>query len=480
MSNFVKKGGLYLPFPKESTTLLVAPSGGGKSNLLRCILQHSELYFAEPISKVVILNHNKHVKFYDLNVLHELEFEPVWPIPSVEEHLLGEFDTINDLEPGTVVIFEDVQYITPVLLDTINLICHHKNLHHVFIVAQSVLGNDIFKLLSLVHRIILFTQNSGILRLAHYICQQFIFCPETKAYLKKILAKSQSNFSTLQIEINPKNYPAASDQQPKYLAISNLQKLAIKSDGYCIIYPWLTFEKYYSDSIFDSSMSVDELNSLFVASVLQQQENHQDTSSLFSAESELNVDQQDISPKFILLHPNHVKSLIALSQKVPLTNSENTTTCFSGDVIRVQDILFEDVDNLIKKEKQHLAKCLVREILKNPDFCISHDGKKIKLKNHSDSTSVGILDYIITATRPVAPAETVHHQEYKQFIALTTSLLDNCSTPKALFKNKILLASPKTQPKKIKPKPRQQHIYPSQPFPQYFPPIPQYQHFHQY
>lgn len=446
MNTSVSKGPLFLPFPKETSTLLVSVSNGGKSYFLCKILQHADVFFEKPISKVYIVNHNKNVVFYDLKnngaPPTENEVPLKWPLPPVEEYLLGEFNIINDAEPDSVVVFEDIQFVSNELLDTINLACHHKHLAHVFVVAQSVLGGTIFKLLSLVHRVVLFTSSGGIARLANYITQHFTSCTESKQYLKHILSKTKRNpFSTLQIEIN--------SHQPHYLAITNLLGLVSKTTGYCLVYPKPGYADLYREASNKiQGMSIEWDNPQLLASALATEEAVVDGGADAAEAPE--------PTGYFIIHPAQIKKIV---QQGPTTftggaaasgAAADDDSCLDnvnndgqqGAAHRVKTFLLTNIDNLLKKQHHQVAKGLANELLANPDFCISLDGKRIKLKHSEDEQAVSTIDYIATASRPSGPSEqpNVHH---KLFVALTESLLNN-GAPRTLIKNKLLLLKPES------------------------------------
>lgn len=423
------KGPLFLPYPKETSTLLVSVSNGGKSYFLSKILQHADVFFEVPISKVYIINHNKNVAFYDLTASVDTtrEFKSNVAPPPVEEYLLGEFNIINDAEPNSVVIFEDIQFVSHQLVDTINLACHHKHLAHVFIVAQSVLGGSIFKLLSLVHRVLLFTSSGGIARLANYITTSFSTGPETKKYLKEIInTPNHSPFSTLQIEIN--------SHQSKYLAITNLLNLIDRHTGFCIVYPKPGHGHLYKAVCQKlNGMSVEWDNQQFMASAQQQHSTEEEC-------DKCSVPDDETKPTgYLIVHPSQLKSITAIAtQQTP--TPETTKDCLSKQQEAAQQVkvfLYNSIDSLLQKQRHLVAKGLVDELLTNPEFCISLDGKRIKLKHDEDAQAVSTIDFIATACRPNGPSEqpNIHH---KEFVALTESLLDN-GAPRTLIKNKLLL-----------------------------------------
>jgi hypothetical protein len=82
-----------------------------------------------------------------------------------------------------------------------------------------------------------------------------------------------------------------------------------------------------------------------------------------------------------------------------------------------------------------LARTFAREILSNPEFCISQNAKTITLKDKPKSR-VSLMDLMLTSLRSNGPSEAVAW-EYVPFIK---HLLNN-DAPKTTFKNKALLAA---------------------------------------
>lgn len=440
----IKKGPLFLPFPKETSTLLVSVSNGGKSFFLSKVLQHADVYFEVPISKVYIINHNKNVVFYDLQQFDSTkEVALDWDIPPVEEYVLGEFDVINDAEPNSVVIFEDIQFVSPELLNTINLACHHKHLCHVFVVAQSVLGGNIFKLLSLVHRVILFTSSGGITRLANYITQHFSTSSENKTFLKHIIDQPKRvPYSTLQIEVN--NY------QSSYLATANLLGLVYKDIGFCTIYPKPGFGHLYKQASIkvNQGMSIEWEDPELIARALSTQLEESTASEQHLEEKKGDVEKP---VGYLIIHPALIKNIAAVATVEDKSSNQDDgeEACLSKDNVatanRVRNFLYSNIESLLKKQRHLVAKGLVNELLANPDFCISLDGKRIKLHNTDDVTSVSTVDFIATASRPSGPSEQLTVFQ-KNFVALTESLINN-GAPRTLIKNKLLFGQsnkPKT------------------------------------
>ena len=177
---------IFLPFPRNCVSLLTSPTNTGKSTYIKKILEHSHLFFAQPLERVVVVNCHSLVSHYQLEQLPDCP----WPVPPVEHYLLSEFYT-EILQSNDILVFEDLQSLTPNLRLVITAITHHCNLSSVFIVTHSLLGSSQFELLSLVHKIILFCQSGAVTRLALYIIRTFFVDAELKLLLKSILAVAE-------------------------------------------------------------------------------------------------------------------------------------------------------------------------------------------------------------------------------------------------------------------------------------------------
>lgn len=565
----IEKGPLFLPFPSESSTMILAPSKQGKSRLLKNFLVHADLYFEKPIRQVIILNHNKNVSFYDLNEPLDENEEILPPLgskrPLVREYLLDDFDLVheelslgggeNTLEEeegreetaktigihDTVIVFEDLQYVTNQVLVSLNTLCHHRALAHIFIISQSILGTSLFQLLSLTHRVILFLQSRSIGRLAHYICQTFFHCNDTRQQLKSILSHAEKSQSIFQLELNVVGRLRPEDQA-RYLAIENPQGLYLKRLGYCYVYPLeLFYDSYRQHTLFSwakrnlmsveffasdhhtqnfskqkrhrqaeptsssppsptwsstsSSISSSPVSSPSrQASPLQTGFNEQHLSALektltnihqnkpaaatllahhSAANYSSSSDSEELSKEltasrpakaktslplkptyFILFHPSQLAKCLRLIQDTkgqqrkdqrnlgqdwPTNEEDSTAKSQQVERHRILTQLQEDLCHFLKQDRHRTACILAQEILRNPDFCISQDGRQIKLHHQPDSEAVNLIDFISTAVRLVGPSETINSKEYQQFHALAQSLITQRQAPKTLFRNKLLL-----------------------------------------
>lgn len=426
-------------FPSQSISLLVAPSNSGKSTFLKNVLEHSHLFFSQQPSRVVVINTNRHCEFYSL----EEKTHGVWPLPSVEQYMVGEFD-VDDLNKGDIVIFEDISEVTHELKQVINVISHHVGLTHTFLISHACLGTKKFELLNYIHRVVLFCQSSSVCRLANFIQQTFFYDVETRDYLKKIISFAQTKGQILHIELNV----MSGQHQSKHLALTHADKFI--TQGFLIIFPFLS-----SLSIFQTIS-----NSLY---------------SIKVKEKAMLPDAEDI-PKnaFVLLNHIQLEQVKSMGDHDDNTNEPEKSIletaqgddCTDKNSQQWQTIvqqMMKDVEAFVQAKRVNDAKNLLKEIIANKELCISSDGRRIRVKTDGNDKSAVVVDFIRCAIRPASPNETVlpDYHIYKSIV--DTLILHN--TPVSLFRNKLLLEkqfsarrrSNATHPRRDQPWSRKKH-----------------------
>jgi hypothetical protein len=99
----------------------------------------------------------------------------------------------------------------------------------------------------------------------------------------------------------------------------------------------------------------------------------------------------------------------------------------------------EDIQDMIEQnfpvKKWMLCKNLAREILKTPEFCITHN-QTLLIKANPARMHLPLLDFITMATRQQGPNEMIDNRKYLPFDKIL--LQNNC--PRLYFKNKSLLS----------------------------------------
>ena len=403
---------IFLPFPRNCISLLTAPTNSGKSTYLQHILEHAHLFFAEPLNRIIILNCHALVSPY------QLEQQPAnpWPLPAIEHYLLEDFHT-DVLEANDLLIVEDLQHLTPNIRLLITAITHHVNLAACFIVTHSLLGSSQFELLSHVHKVILFLKSAAVARLALYIVRHFFVDPHLKTYLKSILAVAESQQAIIHLEINP----IAGTASSHHLVLSHLLELT-RPQGFCLLYPHLNNMNAYQQQELNSSQDVESL----------------DSSVLESVPDNLHPDS------FILLNAKTVAQW--KSEKTAADGSQLKESCATQHIgeqewIQACHALEDLIHDIVPSKNLFKAKSLVKELLKNPEFCLDLSGRTMHLI-HRPRVMFSVLDYILLATRQSGPNEMakINDAQYKLYRIVTKMLLKK-NTPTQLIKNKVLLAS---------------------------------------
>ena len=417
--NVVQEGGvdnysefIFNPFPRASSTLITAPSLSGKSLFLKKIIERQELYFRDPIERVVVLNCNPRVSFYTL----EQQPSSTRPLPSVEEYLISEFN-FDSLGDGDVCIVEDLQSLTDEVRLLLTALCHHANLVHVFLIAHGVLGQKNFEILSLVHRVLLFLQSTAVGRLSSYIIQHFYLDPDIKDLLRKVLAVCSKHNKLLLLEIN--NLPATI--QPFHLAISDLLALQDSDCPFAIIYPYPSKKNMYSNIT----------NNTRVLSLTT-------TTNV----SKLPSDEEIVEGSFVLLDKSNIGELRDRKGEEE-SEPANHDECLARDQWdAVVCDLETQIEDFIPNRYWLTAKSLLKEILRNDCICILEDGRRMKIVS-KPNVVVGITDFITVAIRRDGPGEILRSntEEYRIYRMFVKCMLEK-HCPKSVFKNKVLLQNP--------------------------------------
>lgn len=413
----------FLPFPHGSINLLVGPSNVGKSTYVANLLQNPDLYFSEPLfQRIVIVNCHSAVE----NFQYQQENSKFLIIRC----LLSNFE-VEILQPGDVLIFEDVQEISASIKLAVTTIVHHLNLTGCFIICHSILGSRLFEILQFCHQIILFLTSSAVSRLALYIVRAFFVDEQLKAYLKTIISTAESQQAILHLSLNP----IAGSRNPNHLALSHLPNLKKDLGGFCIIYPNLRKMKDYEDEDSASLFLNEEphLENTFLEHV---PDNLSPESYLMiNAKSFLNIKE---------LQQNQVDEKTAKDKCAKNTSEENWLFAVNE--------LESDIEDSFPAAKIFKAKALARELLKNSSLCLGVNGRTMHFINKPKWT-FSILDFISIAIRMAGPTEMdkLNSPNYKLYRAVTKSLLSK-DCPTHFIKNKILLTLSSSSSKRSMPK----------------------------
>ena len=408
LAKMVEETQNYLPFPHGSINLVVGPSNVGKSSFVTEILANSELYFTEPLTRIVIVNCHSAV-----SAQYQLETSEI----SVVQCLLSNFE-VEQLEPGDMLIFEDVQEINATIKLAVTTIVHHLNLSGCFIICHSILGSRLFEILQFCHQIILFLTSSAVSRLALYIVRAFFVDEELKRYLKTIIATAENQQAILHLLLNP----IAGARTPNHLALSHLTHLNKKKGGFCVIYPNLRKMKNYEEAEkFSLTSDIEDFDNLFIE---QMPENLHPNS-------------------YLMINSQNVVQWKEQQQQQQHKKSKNTDNCSDGEenwLFAVTE-LESDIEESFPAAKIFKAKSLARELLKNSNFCLGLNGRTMHFLNKPKWT-FSVLDFLSIATRMAGPKEMdkINTPSYKLYRAVTKSLLSK-DCPTHFIKNKILLSN---------------------------------------
>jgi hypothetical protein len=368
-----------VPFLPNLVTVFPSLSSSGKSHLVKQIIDHPSDYFTTPPSKVLVVLCNSQVDAFVND-----------DVPVI---LLQDFNPESDLEPDTLLIFEDVQTLTDKISTCINVYCHHLNLAGIFILVQGLLGRaQVFPLLTLSHRVVLFLQSTAVSRLANYILQ-FYQDQELRAYIKSILALAQRQEDIVLLEINKVRGP----NQPFYVAIQGLDKFPVDSVKRPVVFPQPNKLHLYQEMNSDNFSESDDV---------------------------------DIPPGSFLLVP--AENVTKRKAKGKAHDQDECQLLWNQTL----DLIRENLENNFPRKKLMLAENLVREIMRTKQFCITKDGRTIMIKD-SPKTKTPLLDLIANIVRQAGPNESPNPR-----YAMYAKILLQNGAPLVYFKNKSLLGRP--------------------------------------
>jgi hypothetical protein len=388
----------YVPFPRNSVTLISSPTYSGKTYFVQQIIKQSECYFAEPLQRVVVILSNPRVEFELDEKEHKIELVKC-SLQDFEEDIL---------QPGDFVIVEDIQFISEQVKNICNVLCHHLNLIGVVLICQGLLGQKrLFPLLSLSHRIILFLANTACIRLSKFIIQSCYQDTELKNYLKTILSHAEREKAILLLELNP----VSGSQQPFYIAISRLDNFPSDKMPRPLIFAHPSKNRLYVEEYGDNAAEMDE-----------------------SPEAE------DLPKGSFVLVPS--ENIIKRSSKSANAGEDDCEKHWNEMIETIQDT----IEHNFTGKKLMLAQNLLREILSSKQFCISASGKRLIIKN-AQKHKVSLLDFVTQVLRHAAPNEQMTDKLMK-YLPFVKILLQN-DAPTHYFKNQLLLRGIQSKRKRV-------------------------------
>jgi DNA segregation ATPase FtsK/SpoIIIE-like protein len=524
----------FQPFKRNSVNIIAAPTNTGKSYFIAQIVKHRHAFFpGNPVKRVVYILCNSSVQpssllvdaansttapaaadaaaappisdpddnfNTDLTTPLESRAElsqapaptpvPVDPVDVLYLRLEDFTAPEAILQEQDLVVFEDVHVVPLALEQTINIFAHHLNLCSIFIICQGVIGKKpLFALLSLAHNVILLFNANAVARCIKYVVAQFFHDDELKAYLKQIIAFAQRFKHVTLLEVN-----SIAREPSRHLAITALEKLSDPANPYCFVHP----QPYATDHY-------------------EERYNRNFARMEFAAAA---------APKSLAHAPPYTYMLVpAANVSVQAAGGAQAT---EGGAVCAEEAKWNevnakiesDIQNAFDHKKWRKARSLASEILRNPNLCISDDGrllmmrgptrgqgqnqeeeeeqeeegaagtsKRRRLRSNSQqpqaatgSHPVPLLDFLIQCTRNQAPNEPPANPLFKRY----AQILLNHSTPVAFISNKALQGGTSGSSTsgirrrgnlvKVKQQQQQQQQHPQQYLPQpqqYLPPQPQ-------
>ena len=422
-------------FPRSSTTLITCASNSGKTWFLRQVMLNREVFIeaGKKIRRVVYVNCNQRDTQFshpwedaeeeeddeeddededdDDNDLkkkneeeeeEEEEEENLIDLVSVGLHdLAGTREDLFDLvQPGDVVILDDLQTLTKSVEHLVNYGAHHYQLV-VFLVTQSCLGSPLYSLLKSVHNLVLLFANNSASSLARHVKSTFFLSSDTRSCLEDIFAHAEKTKSTVVLKINS---VATSPFHRSVLAFSGVENLfaeqqkqragagASAQRGEVTTFPFCAVyvETKYREDMLQASrtrkvrlpaaagFASDEAFVLVPLQNVQVGKNDDDDDDDDEEDRDDNDVDDDGSPK-------KKKKKVCLRRQWDEMNRQ----------------LESEIETGFDFAKWNVAKNLMREVLKCPQVCISSDFRLA----YVDRQEFSIIDFLQVATRKSGPGE---------------------------------------------------------------------------
>ena len=422
-------------FPRSSTTLITCASNSGKTWFLRQVMLNREVFIeaGKKIRRVVYVNCNQRDTQFshpwedaeeedddddddednDLKKKNEEEEEEeeeeenLIDLVSVGLHdLAGTREDLFDLvQPGDVVILDDLQTLTKSVEHLVNYGAHHYQLV-VFLVTQSCLGSPLYSLLKSVHNLVLLFANNSASSLARHVKSTFFLSSDTRSCLEDIFAHAEKTKSTVVLKINSvatspfhrsvlafsgvENLFAEQQQKQRAGAGASAQRGEVTTFPFCAVY----VETKYREDMLQASrtrkvrlpaaagFASDEAFVLVPLQNVQVGKNDDDDDDDEEEEDrddDNDVDDDDDGKK------KKKKKKVCLRRQWDEMNRQ----------------LESEIETGFDFAKWNVAKNLMREVLKCPQVCISSDFRLA----YVDRQEFSIIDFLQVATRKSGPGE---------------------------------------------------------------------------
>jgi hypothetical protein len=341
----------------------------------------------------------------------EEEEENLIDLVSVGLHdLAGTREDLFDLvQPGDVVILDDLQTLTKSVEHLVNYGAHHYQLV-VFLVTQSCLGSPLYSLLKSVHNLVLLFANNSASSLARHVKSTFFLSSDTRSCLEDIFAHAEKTKSTVVLKINSvatspfhrsvlafsgvENLFAEQQQQKQRAgAGASAQRGEVTTFPFCAVY----VETKYREDMLQASrtrkvrlpaaaaaagFASDEAFVLVPLQNVQVGKNDDDDDDDDDEEEDRDDDNNDVDDDD---GKKKKKKKVCLRRQWDEMNRQ----------------LESEIETGFDFAKWNVAKNLMREVLKCPQVCISSDFRLA----YVDRQEFSIIDFLQVATRKSGPGE---------------------------------------------------------------------------
>lgn len=427
----------FVPFPRNSVNLVVGPTSSGKTYFVTQLLNNYKIYFDPPVGRIFIILCNERVGPMALSSDIDVPIEVT---------------TIHDFEPsflqsGDIVIIDDFYHFNDHVRNTINVCAHHENLSALFILTHAILSTENFELLQLIHRVFLIMKMGANANLGKFIVGRYYRDPTLKEYLHQVLNFVQRMREVVCLEINPIGSSSHQTDLP-CLAMSHLTHLA--QDNFCLVYPYPQFDNFtpqnnkkarmdnfrgYENDIEDDDEEEEE----------EEQKNDKD-----------NDDDVELDPKQVAKFPYNEKTnfpqptfvAVPVSAVLEANRKNNTNKSGHSQEKRAWLLTNKLLNNLVSdyfyQDKYKKARNVLREVLRNPDYCITQDGRYFFKNDNKEKTKVSLLDFLTVVLRKAGPRENVFNMTgakrsmFKLYSTYVSELIDR-GAPVKMFENRLLL-----------------------------------------
>ena len=404
-------------FARQSINLLTGSSNSGKTQLLLSILRDRQRFFPAGAAKNVIY---VHCNFKNRDAPLENPFENELDL-SVDIFNLYDVNLTALLNPGAVVILDDVVELTPEIKHMLTYATHHHDVT-LFMVTQGLLKSELFRALYQVHNLVLNFGNTATVNLGRLIVKQFFMDRETKDRLLEIFGLSHKHRMTVVLKLN--EVASAPEAYKNVLCFANIDQLCDSNRPYCLVYPRVGSEEVFEESM-NFGPEVKEDTFVVVKAQHVRKKRKRDEAS----EEE---DEEESGPE-----SKHDKKKIKKEE----TEEEERWNDMYQTVV-------EQVRLAFKPNKWSSVIFLLKEILRVKKFILSskEDGFRSVLIKGKKKLRISLIDFLNVLSRRSYPNEDT--SKFSVFVPFVKLLLAN-RVPLSFIKNAKLTELANAARKKI-------------------------------